>query len=72
MYDEKHWQCACDHWKSIAMNQGQYHNVKNATNVCCVCQEHNISILYKQKWVSLTIVDGVLPLVCAVYLRYTF
>ena len=30
------------------------------------------SILYKQKKVILTIVDGVLPLVCAVYLRYTF
>ena len=32
----------------------------------------NRSILYKQKKVILTIADGVLPLVCAVYLRYTF
>ena len=31
----------------------------------------NRSILYKQKKVILTIVDGVLHLVCAVYLRYT-
>ena len=31
----------------------------------------NRSILYKQKKVILTIVDGVLPLVSAVYLRYT-
>ena len=31
----------------------------------------NRSILYKQKRVILTIVDGVLHLVCAVYLRYT-
>ena len=30
------------------------------------------SILYKQKKVILTIVDGVLPLVCAVYLTHTF
>ena len=29
------------------------------------------SILYKQKKVILTTVDGVLHLVCAVYLRYT-
>ena len=31
----------------------------------------NRSILYKQKRVILTIVDGVLHLVCAVYIRYT-
>ena len=31
----------------------------------------NRSILYKQKKIILPIVDGVLPLVCAVYLRYT-
>ena len=31
----------------------------------------NRSILYKKKWVILTIVDSVLYLVCAVYLRYT-
>ena len=31
----------------------------------------NRSILYKQKRVILTTVDGVLYLVCAVYLRYT-
>ena len=31
----------------------------------------NRSILYKQKKVILTIVDGVLPVVCAVYLSYT-
>ena len=31
----------------------------------------NRSILYKQKKVILTIVDGVLHLVCVVHLRYT-
>ena len=31
----------------------------------------NRCILYKHKKVILTIVDGVLHLVCAVYLRYT-
>ena len=29
------------------------------------------SLLYKQKEVIWTVVDGVLPVACAVYLRYT-
>ena len=45
--DKKCWQCARDHWKSIAANRGWYHQVKNAANLHCVC--HRLKRPFRSK-----------------------